>query len=476
LNVPKIRKNIQDANEAFFRENFVDAENHRLVEKAMNHFDCDKNFVNRCFRDFGIKTKANRPKHTAEAKAKMSEAIQAAKKHISPEQRAEANEKRKATCFAKWGVEFASQSPKAKKKALEWNERHRAERSEKMKEAWASMPEAKKLARNKKISESHKALASPGFARFDQNKPGLEKQNARIFHFYLYEIFDLKTGKTYYGQRKLKEGKSVESDSPYMGSGSRLKEEYGKRGKDEFIKTVFHEGYGSKREIDDLEAGLIQRMKSIGKAEYNLLDGGFSSFNWWEGFSEEKKEEISLKTLEARGIANIGDLNEKFWRENFLDSEGFFLAEEARAHHNFSPNSNMMKWKRKFGMENNHHRHWNNPREEQRKKHSEAMKGEKNPFFGKSHSRDSRAKISAAKKGKPSNRKGVKMPPGFENNNAKKVKNRQDLNERFWRENFVKNGFFLRNEAMEHHGFKSRHAANAHRRAFSIIETKGRSI
>lgn len=92
---------------------------------------------------------------------------------------------------------------------------------------------------------------------------------------YIYEITNLINGKTYYGQRKLKEGRTWETDT-YRGSGKLLNLAYQKYGRKNFKRKCLLIGDFSQKEIDRFEICIIRQMKFLGKAEYNIAKGGLA--------------------------------------------------------------------------------------------------------------------------------------------------------------------------------------------------------
>ena len=87
--------------------------------------------------------------------------------------------------------------------------------------------------------------------------------------YYIYRITNLINGKTYIGQHKYKK-----LNDSYMGSGKHLKSAKAKYGIENFRKDILVFGIVRKDFIDLLEKEYIKFYRSIGKAEYNIADGG----------------------------------------------------------------------------------------------------------------------------------------------------------------------------------------------------------
>ena len=87
--------------------------------------------------------------------------------------------------------------------------------------------------------------------------------------YYICKITNLINGKTYIGQHKYKK-----LNDSYMGSGKHLKSAKAKYGIENFKKDILVFGIVRKDFIDLLEKEYIKFYRSIGKAEYNIADGG----------------------------------------------------------------------------------------------------------------------------------------------------------------------------------------------------------
>lgn len=110
------------------------------------------------------------------------------------------------------------------------------------------------------------------------------------YHGYIYLITNNLNGKTYVGQRKLYSPYVTPETDGYMGSGSYLFNAKKKYGVENFSKEILAECY-SRDILNILEIQYIKLYREIGKAEYNIANGGLGN----EGghpVSEETKEKI----------------------------------------------------------------------------------------------------------------------------------------------------------------------------------------
>lgn len=91
--------------------------------------------------------------------------------------------------------------------------------------------------------------------------------------YYIYLITNKLNSCNYIGKRCCPETKTPETDISYMGSGVKIKKDQQELGIENFSKDILAICH-SNDEINILETEFIKQYRAVGKAEYNIADGG----------------------------------------------------------------------------------------------------------------------------------------------------------------------------------------------------------
>ena len=102
--------------------------------------------------------------------------------------------------------------------------------------------------------------------------------------YYIYRIRNKINGKTYIGQHKYKK-----LNDSYMGSGTLLAKAKKKYGIKNFTKEILYSRIQLKETADSVEIFAIKKERALGKAEYNIENGG----NGAGKVSEETRRKVS---------------------------------------------------------------------------------------------------------------------------------------------------------------------------------------
>ena len=178
--------------------------------------------------------------------------------------------------------------------------------------------------------------------------------------YYIYRITNLINGKTYIGQHKYKK-----LDDNYMGSGKLIKLAIKKHGIENFKKEILYSRIQYKETADDMERFAIIKERAIGKAEYNISDGGNGG---------NLGEEVNKKISDAKKGSIPWNKGKKgvqitYWKGKHFTEEH----------------------KKSLSASWNYDKHFT---EETRKKISKACKGRPGVFKGKHHTEEWKKKMS----------------------------------------------------------------------------------
>lgn len=197
---------------------------------------------------------------------------------------------------------------------------------------------------------------------------------------YIYLICNIVNNKIYVGQHKYS---NPELDPKYEGSGIILQEAYKKYGKSNF-KTFYICSANSKESLDELEKFYIRKYREeLGRENvYNLADGRQGGDIY--PMTQERRNKIS-KALTGRKI------DPEIVKRRANTQRGRKVSEESKQKSRISNLGQKRSEEYKKKMSKNHAN----------------VNGPNNPFFGKKHCEESLAKISAAAKGRNSNKRWI---------------------------------------------------------------------
>ena len=147
---------------------------------------------------------------------------------------------------------------------------------------------------------------------------------------YIYLIVNNVNGKTYVGKHK---SSKLYNQDKYMGSGTLLKPAQKKYGIENFEKFLITWTY-SEEDACEKEKFWIAHYRSLGKAEYNISDGG--EFGYTKGFlgkhhSEETKKKMSES---GKGKHNHKGKNNPRYGKKWTSEQKKVLSESHKKHPN----------------------------------------------------------------------------------------------------------------------------------------------
>lgn len=146
--------------------------------------------------------------------------------------------------------------------------------------------------------------------------------------YYIYRITNKINGKTYIGQHKYKD-----LNDSYMGSGVLLARAKKKYGIENFIKEILYSSIQYKETADDVERFAIAKERAIGKAEYNIADGGEGGnghSNKGKKLSEEHRKKLSEAHKGKPGYWEGKRISEETKKKLLEYNKGKKLSEETK--------------------------------------------------------------------------------------------------------------------------------------------------
>lgn len=220
----------------------------------------------------------------------------------------------------------------------------------------------------------------------------------------IYKITNLTNGKTYIGQHH-----TNNLNDAYLGGGILIRKAVKKYGKESFSKEIIISGDFTQNQIDMFEKCAISMERLNGKAEYNIANGG----NGVGKHSNEAREKISnasrnrseeiirkiSESLKGRDAWNkgkeCGPLSEET-KQKLSDALSGEKNPFYGKHHTDETKRKLSEKAKNISLETRRKmseaKIGKHPSEESRKKMSNATKGENNGFYGKHHTEEANEK------------------------------------------------------------------------------------
>ena len=179
---------------------------------------------------------------------------------------------------------------------------------------------------------------------------------------FVYVTTNLINGKRYIGQKKISNRRYDYYDK-YLGSGKILINAIKLYGAENFEKTIISFAY-SQDELDQLETELILFFDAANSDDYYNISLG-QTHNGWELKTDEEKKEIISRATESR----------KKWRQNLTEEEKKTISEKCKKNCDWNNMSDIEKENKKSLLRNMRIK-------------------EKNPFYHKKHTEETKIKMS----------------------------------------------------------------------------------
>ena len=230
-------------------------------------------------------------------------------------------------------------------------------------------------------------------------RPNIDFVEALIFiEMYVYKTTNLSNNLIYIGISR----KESEKSKNYLGSGKLLKKAIKEFGKSSFVKTIIVEDSEFMyQDLQRLEIFIIDLFDARNpKIGYNISEGGDGNVGENNGMynkkhSDETKDKISktrLKKIKADPSFGKREEESSLKFSAFIAERNMVSPTLPNGHSEESKLkiSETLKEKASLGLLHNNHAKFT---DERKQEYSEKFSGELNPFYGKSHSEESKNKI-----------------------------------------------------------------------------------
>ena len=215
---------------------------------------------------------------------------------------------------------------------------------------------------------------------------------------FIYVTENLITGQKYIGQKKY-----IKGWEHYLGSGVRLKNSISKYGRENFKRTIIEE-CETKELLDKREKYYIELYNAVNSDEYYNIAKGGDGGNTFLGMTDEERKDIYYRrNVSSRGKNNkLSEENVLFIKKAYLNNEldQHQLAEKFNVNNTTISKILTLKNWSWVGEELNNDLLYKKDHKKKEKpvKEKRDIKGEKNPFYGKTHSEESKKRMREAKR------------------------------------------------------------------------------
>ena len=213
--------------------------------------------------------------------------------------------------------------------------------------------------------------------------------------YYIYEITNNVNGKTYIGQRHCPVKLTPETDVRYMGGGIYIKSAEKKYGIENFSKKILAVCY-TQEILDILEMEYISMYKEIGKAEYNIAQGGEGG-NLGDEVNKRISESLRSSEKYKQSLKSVERSRKLSYAASHRTKDVLYAIGSANRGKKFSEE---IKLKMSIAQRNSVKKKETMHSEEYREKCRQSKLGEKNPNFRKIYTEEEKRNLSNKMKGK----------------------------------------------------------------------------